>query len=153
MIQVLSQARAVEMVKQGRTEINLISMVDFNHTYPQFPNCERVLHIRFNDVLTDQWCAPQLIHIKHIVDFIKEKKNRLDWVVTCPGGVSRSAAVGLMVCSILERADPMEYFQNYREKICPNKRVLELYKELTGVDLVTIGEQFVEWKVQERVVL
>lgn len=148
LIKICSREEADKLLRQHypiNTYPNVISISNLSSSNPSFSawKYQRLLSLKFDDLPVEGYASPKKIHVETIICFAKEVGTARDLIVHCEAGISRSAAVALLVASL---ETPLTELENkFRDKIgliYPNNLILRYADELLSYngELLKVGE-------------
>jgi predicted protein tyrosine phosphatase len=105
------------------------------YDHPMLKTVERVLRIEFDDVESEfeDYQHPTQVDAQTILDFVRANINE-PMLIHCWQGISRSTAVGLLVCALCYGVGcAREELLKIRPKACPNTLLCDHLGYLAGL--------------------
>ena len=95
--------------------------------------CEELLCLYFDDTLTSKNDGPRIEHIRKIMSFAKDLRDK-KVLIHCSMGVSRSTATAMIVLNVLgiDMKEAESYVKKIRKIADPNPFMLEMYDDIVN---------------------
>ena len=153
-MKILSEANAVQEIKENPDKWNVISIRDSNRKYSPIDEiqnlCKEILKLDFDDVFSDKYqnSYQKLATLEDIEKIIRFSEGKDNLLVHCFAGVSRSSAVAYIIrCTkenpwdaiqklSMEDHLPNDYIVRLGAKLLQNKDILNAFTSKYG----TLGE-------------